>query len=147
MATDRTFINLVFEDSLGRRKRKRIEMVQTDLSLVEADANVIVAAFEAATKGIVREYSVVGEYFVPGPASASNVDTGVTMSAQLSGRPEKAAFKWPMPEDAYILPGGIVDTSNVLVTDIQALFQAGTGICLLSDGESIEGFYSGTLDK
>lgn len=147
MAYDKQYMTITFEDAYGRTKTKSVELVTTDPAQAEIDAGLIAAAYQAATDGIIRKWTVNSEKVFSGPATASNVDTGVTMSAQLFGRSEKAYLKWPMPKAAYILSGGVVDTANALVTAIEALYQNPTQIALLSDGESIVDFLSGLLDK
>ncbi len=147
MAYDKAFVSMVFEDQYGRQSTVRRELVSVDPAQCELDALAIAAAYDAATGGIIRKVTVNGEASFAGPAAAGNIDTGVTMRAQLDGRPEKAATKWPMPLDAYILSGGVVDTANALVVAVQNLFVTPGNIALLSDGEAITGFISGVLDK
>jgi len=65
----------------------------------------------------------------------------------LNGRAEKAATKWTDPLDAYIIAGGAVNTGNALVQAVEALFVTPGNIATLSDGEAIDGFLSGSLDK
>lgn len=147
MAYDKTFVAITYEDEFGRQTTRRIEMVSVDPAQAELDALAIAAAYDAATGGIIRKVVVQGEMTYAGPAAAGNIDTGVTMRAQLFNRPERAATKWPMPLTSYIGGGGVVNVADPLVAAIEALYANPTNVALLSDGESIVDFISGTLDK
>lgn len=149
MAYSRTFVTLTIRDDYGRTKTKQVEMLTADATQSELDAGTIKNAYQAAMDGHILKAQVNGLLEYTGsPAAGSNVDTGVTMKVQLDGRAERASLKWPTPAAAIINPDGTVDLNDLAVQGIEALYQTtGTNVARLSDGEAIEEFLSGTLDK
>lgn len=149
MAYDKTWVSLRVLDAYGRSKRKSVEVKSLDASQAELDADNIQAAFQNVMIGHIISATTSGEKTYAGAAGAgANVDTGVTMSCQLDGRPERASLKWPTPDPAILNADGTVDLANAQVVVVQDLFVAGIGnVALLSDGENITSFISGKLDK
>jgi len=147
MAFDKTYVLMTLEDQYGRQSSKRVQLVTDDAAQAEIDAGLVAAAYSAAMGGIVRKWTLQGVYEFAGPAAPGNIDTGVTIRAQLDGRSDKAATKWPMPLSDYLQAGGTVDVDDALVQAIEGLYQSPGNIALLSDGEAITEFISGTLDK
>lgn len=149
MAYNKVFTTLRIRDSYNRTKSKKVALVTTDATQAETDAALVAAAFQNAIDGHIDAAFVTGvEEYAGSPVAGSNVDTGVTVSCQLAGRPEKAALKWPTPKATTLNPDGTLDLTDGLVQAIEALFVTATpAIATLSDGETIDGFLSGSLDK
>lgn len=149
MAYDRAQTTLRFTDVYNRHKTKQVEMASLDATQGELDAIIIRNAYAGVTLASVDKAVYRGELSFPGAAQAgANIDTGVTVSCQLAGRPEKASNKWPCPDPAIINPDGTLDLTNADVVVIETLYQtAGLNVARISDGEAITGFISGSLDK
>jgi hypothetical protein len=147
MAYDVTFTTLTIEDTYGRTKSKRVEMVTSDAAQAEIDMGVIISTYANVMNGFVRKAVMNGALEFAGAVPAGvNIDTGMTISCQLAGRSARAALKVPTPDPAVINADGTVNLADVNVAALEALYQA-AGIARLSDGEAITGFVSGTLDK
>lgn len=149
MAYDKSWQTLRVTDAYNRTKVKKVELKSLDAAQAELDGDNVHTAYQNAMAGFIGSAIVSGEKIYAGaPTAGSNVDTGVTIQCQLSGRPEKASLKWPTPLPDYINVDGSVDIADPLVAAISALYEAGVGqVAYLSDGESISGFVSGSLDK
>jgi hypothetical protein len=149
MAYDNAFVTMRVLDAYGRTKSKRVGLVSTDATQGETDKAAIIAAYAAVMDGHIMSSTYSGQDDHAGsPVAGSNVDTGVTVSCQLAGRPERAPLKWPTPKAAIINPDGTLDLTNVAVQAVEALYVTATpAIATLSDGETIDGFVSGMLDK
>lgn len=149
MAYDRSWLTMTVVDAYNRRKTKRVELASTDPAQMEIDAALLIAAFVDLMQGHVISASVTGANDYAGAAAAgANVDTGVTVSAQLTGRPNKATLKWPTPLPGLFDTNGNLDLTDVRVTLLESYFQTVTpAIAELSDGETIVDFLSGKLDK
>lgn len=149
MAYDKVFMTMRVLDAYNRTKGKRVDLVKVDPTLIGADVDTIRNAYQGGMDGHILSTIVSGENFYAGSAlPGANIDTGVTITAQLSGRPQKATLKYPTPKAVTINPDGTVDLGSVLVQAIRNLYMTtGPAIATLSDGETIDGFISGRLDK
>jgi len=149
MAYDKSYCSIRILDAYGRSKRKKVELKSLDSAQAELDADNVYTAYAGVINGHAISMTVSGEKTYAGAAGAgSNVDTGVTMSCQLANRPERAALKWPTPDPTILNGDGTVDLSNAAVVAVRDLYVDGVGqVAYLSDGESITGFISGSLDK
>lgn len=147
MAYDNTNVVLTVEDTYGRRKTKGVDLVTLDAAQAEIDGGTVITTYANVMEGFIRKAQIAGVLEFAGAVPAGvNVDTGVTCSCQLAGRPEKAALKWPTPLPAIFLPDGTLNTLEPVVIAVQNLYTAGS-IATLSDGESITAILSGKLDK
>lgn len=149
MAYDKVHVTLTIEDAYSRTKQKRVEMVTTDPAQSELDGIAIGAVYQGVMEGIIRYTDTVGRQSYAGPVPAGvNIDTGVTCSVQLDGRPEKASLKWPTPLPSLFLPDGTLNVADAAVVAVQDMYGTGLGgIARLSDGEAISSIISGKLDK
>lgn len=149
MAYDKVFTNLIFEDSWGRRKRKRVEMVTTDAATAETDGLALKVVYDGVSDGVIRYADIVGHFeFADVVPAGVNVDTGCTAQVQLDGRPERATLKWPTPSASLFLAGGVLNTADAAVVTLADTYGTGLGgIARLSDGEAISSILSGKLDK
>lgn len=148
---DFDLLSLTFEDSRGRRKRKLIEIENQALIADEiAIAVAFSTALEAVTDlGLVR-CDIIIQAVDPGFAaqSPSNVDIGATFSGVLEdNNGKKASFKVPGIKDALVAADGTVAITGAVAT-LLAFFETDTPYDLgLSDGETIDHWLKGTLDK
>lgn len=147
MAYDRMRTVLTVEDTFGRRKNKTVDLKTTDAAQGEIDGGTVVTTYANVMEGVIRKATIAGDltWATVVPAGV-NIDTGCTASCQLAGRPEKAALKWPTPLPSLFLPDGTLNVSDAAVVALSAIYEA-AGIATLSDGESITGILSGSLDK
>jgi hypothetical protein len=148
MAYDRSGVTLLYVDAYSRRKTKQVQLVSVDPAQAETDALLVASTYANVTVGGIIKATIRGDIDLAGVAGAgSNIDTGVTVTCQLADRPEKASNKWPMPDPAIINPDGTLDLTNAEVIAVENLYVTPGNIALLSDGEAIDGFISGRLDK
>lgn len=76
----------------------------------------------------------------------SNLDAGATFSLFIGGVPgKKGTNKVPAPVFSIIAAGGAIDMTDVIVTDYAANFTS--GFVLVSDGETVDSFIKGKLDR
>lgn len=96
--------------------------------------------------GVVN-YSLATVVSVGGAVTAgANLDAGATFSLFIGGVPgKKGTNKVPAPVAAIIGPKGVIDMADVIVTDYAANFTS--GFVLVSDGETVDSFESGKLDR
>ncbi len=96
--------------------------------------------------GIVK-YTLATEVSVGGAITAeANLDAGATFSLFIGGVPgKKGTNKVPAPVAAIIGAAGVIDMTDVLVVDYAANFTS--GFVLVSDGETVDSFISGKLDR
>ena len=147
MAYDSMYVNLVFRDSKGRDKRKKVELSTTDAALGETAGAAAAALFQAVTQCAIVRYDVYGRNEVSAsPDAGSNIDAGMTVTVQLAGRDKKATLKWPAPTEAIQQSDGTLILTDTDVAALEDFFQSG-GTGLLSDGELIDSFLTGKLDK
>jgi hypothetical protein len=149
MAYDKCYVTMRVVDAYGRTKTKRVDLVATDAALAETAAATVIGAFASVMEGHIASATISGMNDYAGAAAAgSNVDTGVTVSCQLAGRPERAPLKWPTPDPAIFNGDATLNLGNAAVQAVEALFVTATpAIATISDGETIDSFLSGKLDK
>lgn len=145
------YLSLTFEDSYGRRTRKLVEMEHQAL---HADQVAVAVAFSTALEavtdlGLVRAdiiYQAVDEGF--DPTAGSNVDVGATFSGVLHDADgEKASFKIPGIKAALVDPDGSVPLTGAVGTALAFFVNATPFDLYLSDGETIDHWLAGSLDK
>ena len=144
MAYDRQRISITWNDTRRRDKHQRVFLRTTDAAQAEIDAAAVAAALRAVSDLGIEKYSVLSEQFTEDtPGANSNVDEGVTLTANLDNNPDKGSFSFPGKEAAYLLPGGVVDVTHADIAALQALFDPTTGIAyidiqaLLHSGNSV----------
>lgn len=110
-------------------------------------AALFITDLEAVTGCGVVDYSLatkvpVGSAFTAG----ANLDAGATFSLFIGGVPgKKGTNKVPAPVEAILGPAGSIDMTDVIVTNYAANFTS--GFVLVSDGETVDSFESGKLDR
>lgn len=148
---DFDLLSLTFEDSYGRRKRKLIEIENQALIADEiAIAVAVSTALEAVTDLALVRCDIIIQAVDEGFAvtAGSNVDVGATFSGVLEdSNGKKASFKLPGIKASLVDTDGSVPLTGAIAT-LLAFFETGTPYDLgLSDGETIDHWIKGTLDK
>lgn len=145
------YLSLTFQDSYGRRTRKLIEMEHQAL---HADQVAVAVAFSTALEAVtdlalVRAdiiYQAVDAGF--DAVAGSNIDVGATFSGVLyDSDGEKASFKLPGIKASLVDPDGSVPLTGVVGTALAFFVETTPYDLMLSDGETIDSWLSGTLDK
>ena len=104
--------------------------------------------YQAATGLHLFETRLTDEGAIGGsPVSGSNVDTGMTISAQLSTPNKKAAIQVPAPVAAIINSDGTIDLADAIMTALLVAYTQATNKVTASDGEEVTGFIKGSLDR
>jgi hypothetical protein len=147
-----SYFSLTMRDAYGRETSKRLEVEpQVDLATyatVAQDVNDKLA--DVTDLGIVRFDLVLENIITPSSAISpgANVDVGATFSGELSlDGNKKAAHKLPGFITLYVGADGSIDITQAEVAAWLDLFATIGGVLLLSDGEQIESWLSGRLDR
>lgn len=142
-------LSITLGDDYGRTTNKRFEIQEqatlADYGLQIAD---FVADLEAVTDlGVVKvDLIIQQDGYDSLPGTGANVDVGATFSGYLSaGNGKKASMKLPGIQPGLVNPDGSVPISGATATWLEA-FET-TGQFQLSDGEQIETWIRGVLDK
>lgn len=144
------YFSFTFIDSQGRTTSKRIEVEpQTLLGDYATLAAAIADDLEAVTDLGLVSCSVtipIAESFAV--TAASNIDVGATFSGYIAGGLGKKA-SWKLPGIKMALTDGVggVPITQADVEDVLERFLTGAGDLMLSDGEQISEWLSGSLDK
>ena len=147
------YLSLTLVDGYGRETTKRLEFVDqvllADYVLVSND---FMTELNACTDlQIIRaSMNITDGLSIPAKDPAgSNVDVGATFVGYIQdGEGKKATWKLPGVDMGKVGPGGVIDVTDA---DIAALLNnwlyTHPNTFLLSDGESISEWITGTLDK
>jgi hypothetical protein len=144
------FFSLSLVDAFGRRTTKRIE-VETQILLADyqAIATDVAGKLDAITDlQLVRMDLVLsmGETF--DVVAGANVDVGGTFTGRIDGGEGKqASHKVPGFKLGKVDPDGTIDLTDADVDAYLDLYLAAGGTLLLSDGEQMEAWVKGHLDR
>lgn len=143
-------LSLQLVDDYGRITRRVIEMKpQTLLADMIVNAQALVNALEDVTDlAVVRADLVIhGEVSGFAVTSGANVDVGATFSGYIEGgEGKKASLKVPGFKASLVDTDGSVPLTGVTATYLAMWVDPGNS-ALLSDGEAIDAWIKGTLDK
>jgi len=147
------FLSLTLRDSYGRETSKRLEF-QDKLLLADyvLNANQMMADLQAITDlEIVRASMVLTDGLsIPGGGTeGSNVDVGGTFSGMITaGDGKKASHKVPGIKATYVGNAGVIDpTQGDVATYLNHFVDGSTDDFYVSDGETIDEWITGSLDK
>jgi hypothetical protein len=146
-------LSLSLVDGFGRITRKRFEMTdQLLLADYINNANALIAALDTITDLEILRADIVMTEEATLPAkdpTGSNVDVGATFSGYVGdAEGKKASLKVPGIALSYVDPDGTIDVSNADVAAFLDLFgDPPDNKFKISDGEYIEDWITGTLDK
>ena len=149
MAAPPALLTLTLIDSRGRPTKRRYEITQqADLAAYIAVCATLIGALEDITDlGLSRADMIImhpTEGWVAG--EDSNIDVGATFSGLIvDGNGKRASHKVPGIKLALVDPDGSVPIDGVVATYLGE-FEDGEDF-KLSDGEQIESWTRGTLDK
>jgi hypothetical protein len=142
-------VSVTLVDAFGRTTNRRYELEpQLDLATYETVVADYVADLLAVTDlGLVKADLILPQLGLGStPEVGANVDVGATFSGLLEGdEGKKASIKLPGIAMVNVNPDGSVPITGV-VEEWLGNFETG-GVFLLSDGESIESWLAGALDR
>lgn len=147
------FLSVTLRDGYGRETSKRIEFAdQVLLADYVLNANGLLTDLDAVTDLEIVKASMVltdGLSLPSKDPTGSNVDVGATFSGYVyNGDGKKASHKVPGIDMANVGAGGVIDPAGVAVAAYLSHFEhAGDDDFRLSDGEEIDTWIVGTLDK
>lgn len=145
-----SFLSLTYVDDYGRTTKRIVEIEsQALLTDYETKAAAYVTAVTPMTDlGLVRVDLVLQAIATGFAVSAdANVDVGATFSGILAAaNGKKASHKLPGIKDALVEADGSVDIANVTVKAYIDQFLT-AGDYMLSDGQTIETWLRGSLDR
>ena len=142
-------LSLTLADSYGRQTTKIVEMRDMLLHVDQvAEAVQYIADLEDVTDlGVVRAdiiYRGVSEGF--DPQAGANVDTGATFTGYLlAGNGKKGSVKVPGIKPALVSADGTIQITGVVATFLENYEESDN--LFMSDGEQVESWISGRLDK
>lgn len=152
MCQMRIWASLTLVDDYGRQTRKVIEMKDLTLLVDQITAlEAVITQLAAVTDlGLVRAdliYEGAGTPFAV--TAGANVDVGATFSGYLeAGNGKKASTKVPGIKAALVDDDGSIPLDDADMEDWLELFVEDTPYTLmLSDGETIDYWISGSLDR
>jgi hypothetical protein len=143
---------MTLRDDYGRETTKRIELVeQVLLADYQTLADAVTGALAPITDlGVVRCDLVIEDFSSLGSiiASGANVDVGATFTGELvGGGNKKASHKVPGITASFVGADGTIDITATEIAAYLALFEQSSDQALLSDGEQIEDWLRGKLDR
>ena len=144
------YLSLTFMDDYGRTTVRRVEIEEQnallDYSTLATD---VTGKYNAITDlALVRTDLVLNMGDTAAVVAGANVDVGATFQGLLSGgENKKASLKIPGIKAAFVGPDGTIDITQAEIAAYLDEFLTVGGDCLLSDGEQIESWLSGRLDK
>lgn len=117
-----------------------------------ANASTLMGTFTTAYQGVTElhlfESRLVEEENIAGaPVGGSNVDEGMTISAQLATPGKKASIQVPSPVAAIINVDATIDLTDALMIALEGQYTKSTPFVTASDGETVDSFIKGTLDR
>jgi hypothetical protein len=124
--------------------------VQATVELMIAAAAAISTALEAVTDlAMIRADWIVRAVDAGFAVTAgANVDVGGTVSGLLhDGNGKKGSLKIPGLKAEFVNPDGTIDLEDSDVAAYLALFEEDGGIAYISDGEQVDSWIKGALDK
>jgi hypothetical protein len=148
MAYDK--LSLSFADAYGRETKRIVEIGSED---TRAEMVAAAAAFSALLEEVTDLRLVRADWIVQAVDSGfavtagANVDVGGTVSGYLTdGNGKKGSLKIPGIKAAMVKANGELDLTDEDLAAFLAQFEA-AGNCYISDGESVDTWIKGVLDK
>lgn len=147
----REWMSLTLVDAYGRQTTMRREM-QAQLLLADYQFEIadFVSKLEAVSDlGVVRaDFVQTGVGSQVEVTAGANVDVGATFSGWIEGIPgKKASTKIPGIKASKVNPDGTVDLTDADVAAFLALYSDDPGDFFISDGENVDDWIRGALDR
>lgn len=143
-----TKLSVTLDDAYGRTTARVYGMEEiTTLAQMQTDAAELLTALAAVSDlGCVKANIIIPvtspEY---AETAGANIDVGATFSGWIDAGQKKGSMKIPSIKPALVSSDGTVSIAGVVATFL-ALFED-ADVFNLSDGEQIESWIKGTLDK
>jgi hypothetical protein len=138
---------LYLRDSYARDSVRRFTVTGGDFASVRSAMITFVNEYQALTQAEVLRWTLAEEIAFTGTLTAgANLDTGLTITAAIGGGgSKKGTIKIPATKTAFINADGSLDLTHIDIQLFEAEFT--TGLVLISDGEVVDDFLSGRLDR
>jgi len=147
------YLSLTLLDGFGRTTSKRVEF-QDEILLADyvLNANQFMTEFAAVSDLQIIKAQMLLDDGLTLPATdpaGSNVDVGATVSGYVEGGVgKKASFKIPgIKQDFIDAQGNVVLTAPPVEALLDEFVNGGTSQFYLSDGEEIDSWVAGKLDR
>lgn len=145
------YLSFTYLDSYARTSKRLVEVAeQATIAAYEALAGAFVTALQAVTDlGVVR-CDLILTAITAGFATTAgaNIDTGATFSGILVDKNgEKASLKLPGIKAGLVDADGSVDLTQEAIETFLEFWLSPDGDARLSDGEMIETWLRGALDR
>lgn len=145
-----TKISVKLIDDYGRTSTKRLELATDVAATAITDAVTVAEGLAAASDCGLLSCTVLFDAAVT-PTSATsggNLDAGASIQGLLTGTPAKyATLKVPAPLAAYINSDGTIDLANATLKTFLDFYTEAVIKCDISDGETVDSWVKGTLDR
>jgi hypothetical protein len=148
----RYYLSMTLSDSEGRRKKMVVETEDFGVTLTEAIAGAasVVAELDPITELKLERVDWIIKGITAGFAGedVSNIDVGATFVGELYNHDgARASEKVPGFPQAKTQGDGTISVAEADVEDWLELFLQDGGVLKLSDGEQIDHWINGRLDK
>lgn len=138
--------SLTLVDAYTRKKFKEVVIEAADWAAAMTELGAFVVAYQAVTDLHLIESRLFDSALHAGsPVAGANVDTGGTFSVALVTPNKYAAVKVPGIKPSFINVDGTIDLTDAAIIAWMSHYTAGS--ILISDGEVVDTFVSGMLDK
>jgi hypothetical protein len=144
-------LSLSLVDDYGRTTRRTYEMVtQADLAAYETAVAAVLVDLAAVTDlGVVRADLVIEDISAGFAVTAdANVDVGATFTGYVEGGGgKKASHKLPGIKESLVGADGSIPLTGVVAAWLTDFEADGANLLLISDGEEIDYWLAGALDR
>jgi len=139
-------LGFTLKDAYGRNTTRSFLLDDVTFAAAQVNANLFAIAYQDVTELQLTEARLTDVVTYAGaPQAGSNVDVGATFSVQLETPNKTAAVKVPGIIAGAINTDGSIDLAETAVAAYIAFYES--GLVTASDGETVESFIKGTLDK
>lgn len=145
------YFSITLADDYGRQTRKLIEIEdKTTVTEYETLAGTFKTALDAVTDLALVRFDLIIDGIATGfvVTSGANVDVGGTFVGYLvDANGKKGSLKIPGFKPALVDPDGSIPITGAVTTYLAQWLDATPNEMLLSDGEAVESWIAGHLDK
>lgn len=146
MATWKLGFSLV--DAFARITTRSFILEAADYTAAATLTTQFTSLYQDVTELHLFETRLVEEDAIAGaPIGGSNVDAGMSITAQLATPNKKASIQIPSPVAAVINPDGTIDVTGTEMAALLVAYTQATNYITASDGEVVTAFIKGVLDK
>lgn len=135
-------------DDFARVTTRSFILEAADYAAAAALVTQFAGLYQDVTELHLFETRLVDEGVIAGsPVSGANVDAGMSITAQLETANKKASIQIPAPVAAVINADGTIDVAGTEMAALLAAYTQATNYVTASDGEVVDSFIKGVLDK